>query len=179
MTKTSRRAVGERVAPMVLDTLAHGQIRVPDSTWRVHLSFRRFAGCPICNLHLRTVADRLAEIDSAGLRTVAFLHSSAEAMRPFQGELPFPVVPDPEKRWFSVFAVESALLAMLHPAAMLHAARGMLSVRSHPLRGEGGHVGLPADFLIETDGTIAAVHYGAHPADGWSVDDLLALVRRR
>ncbi len=163
---------------MALSSLAHGTLRVPDPDGRrVHLSFRRFAGCPICNLHLRTTAARLGEIEAAGIRTVAFLHSTAEAMRPYQGDLPFPVVPDPEKAWFSRFGVETAPLAMLHPAAMFSAARGLLTVRSHPMHGEGGHTGLPADFLIAPDGLLLAAHYGGHPADGWSVDDLLAIAR--
>ncbi|NVB84948.1 MAG: AhpC/TSA family protein, partial [Kofleriaceae bacterium] len=28
-------------------------IEVPDPARLVHLQFRRFAGCPVCNLHLR------------------------------------------------------------------------------------------------------------------------------
>lgn len=174
----TRRALGERIAPMVLQTLAHGTLRVPDPDGRrVHLSFRRFAGCPICNLHMRSVAARLSEIEAIGVIPVALLHSTAESMRPYQGDLPFPVVPDPDRTWFGTFGVETAMLGMLHPAAMAHAMRGMLTVRSHPMRGEGGHDGLPADFLLSGNGEILAAHYGSHPADGWSVDQLLALAR--
>jgi len=42
----------------------------------------------------------------------------------------------------------------------------------------GGPIGLPADFLIATDATIVAAHYGKHADDQWSVDEMLALVRR-
>lgn len=44
------------------------------------------------------------------------------------------------------------------------------------------HLGKPADFLIETDGTIRARKYGLHADDQWSVDELLDLAsggRRR
>jgi hypothetical protein len=60
---------------------------------------------------------------------------------------------------------------------MFNAARGMLTVRSHPLRGEGGHDGLPADFLVDPEGQVLAARHGSHPADGWSVDDLLVAAR--
>jgi hypothetical protein len=39
------------------------------------------------------------------------------------------------------------------------------------------HMGLPADFLIGSDGVILAAKYGAYVDDHWSVDDLLALAR--
>jgi hypothetical protein len=30
----------------------------PDSHHLIHLQFRRYAGCPICNLHLRSFVER-------------------------------------------------------------------------------------------------------------------------
>ena len=38
----------------------------------------------------------------------------------------------------------------------------------------GGLLGLPADFLIDTDGRVIACRHGNHAYDQWSVDDLLA-----
>lgn len=60
-------------------------------------------------------------------------------------------------------------------AAMLH--------RNDPERagvgfGDGTtHLGLPADFLLDADGTVAAVHYGRHADDQWSVDQLIDINR--
>ena len=42
--------------------------------------------------------------------------------------------------------------------------------------GEGGHDGLPADFLIGADGTLLACKYGTHVDDQWSLDELLGQV---
>ena len=63
-------------------------------------------------------------------------------------------------------------------------ARGLRALtRSPNLRGALGkgeeHMGLPADFLIGSDGVILAAKYGAYVDDHWSVDDLLALARTR
>ena len=41
----------------------------------------------------------------------------------------------------------------------------------------GGILGLPADFLIASNGYIRAVHYGTHAYDQWTVDELLELTR--
>ncbi len=48
-------------------------VAVPDAHSKfTHLQFRRFAGCPICNLHLRSVVQRKSEIQNAGIREVIF-----------------------------------------------------------------------------------------------------------
>jgi hypothetical protein len=60
---------------------------------------------------------------------------------------------------------------------LLHSFRATLA-RSEPpppLRPTGGRLGLPADFLIDRDGTVLACKYGTHAYDQWSVDELLAL----
>lgn len=41
------------------------------------------------------------------------------------------------------------------------------------------HLGLPADFLIDPDGTLVAAHSGSHADDQWCVDDLLKTGRTR
>ena len=45
--------------------------------------------------------------------------------------------------------------------------------RLGPIRPTGGLLGLPADFLIAPDGRIAALKYGQHAYDQWTVDELL------
>ena len=68
---------------------------IPDSQRLVHLQFRRYAGCPICNVHLRSMARHHDDIRAAGILEVAIFHSPAEDMLPHQGDLPFAVVADP------------------------------------------------------------------------------------
>jgi peroxiredoxin len=141
----------------------------------VHLQFRRFAGCPICNLHVRSVARRIDELRGAGIREVAFFHSEAGTMRAYQADLPFDVIADPERRYYEQYGVSSSVRSVLDPRAWPALIGGMFARhRSSMFTGEGGHLGLPADFLIDRDGTIADCHYGAHADDQWSVDEILA-----
>jgi hypothetical protein len=49
--------------------------------------------------------------------------------------------------------------------------------RAPAARQDGGHLGLPADFLVDSRGTVIAAKYGAHADDQWSVDELLARAR--
>ncbi len=159
---------------MQLATLSHGTIDVPGSRL-THLQFRRFAGCPVCNLHLRSFAQGHARLLSAEVQTVAFFHSSAELMMPYQRDLPFPAVPDPDREWYRHFGVERSLLAGVHPQVMWSAMRGLVGARSNPFAGGSDPIGLPADFLVDREGTLLAVHYGKHADDQWSLDELLKL----
>lgn len=144
---------------------------MPDPERLVHLQFRRYSGCPICHLHLRSFANRHTELVAAGLREVVVFHSSAETMTGYQAELPFDVVADPTRALYRDFGVEQSLRAVLHPRAWAAAIRGWN--RSLPADDGSGHLMQPADFLIAPDGRLLACQYGTHANDQWSVDELL------
>ncbi|MGI5216938.1 peroxiredoxin-like family protein [Nocardia sp. CA-290969] len=171
------------VPARTLTSLAGAAIPIPDPAQLIHLQFRRFAGCPVCHLHLRSVVTRLPEIRAAGIREVVVFHSRAEELRKYSGDLPLDVVADPERALYREFGVESAPRALLDPRAWPAIARAVgteLSGRpaghpAPPARPDGGRLGLPADFLIRPDGTLLAAKYGAHADDQWPVDELLAL----
>jgi peroxiredoxin len=158
----------------------HGEpVQIPEPEQLVHLQFRRYAGCPICNMHLRAIAERHEEILAAGIRQVAVFHSSVAKMLEFQNELPFAAVADPYKKLYSEFGVRSSLMAVLDPRAPLAGLRArsvVHSVRGAMAIGEQ-HLGLPAEFLIGPDGLVLAAKYGRHANDQWSVDELLELAR--
>lgn len=99
-----------------------------------HLQFRRFAGCPICNLHLRSIVDRHDEIVAAGIREVVVFHSSAEELR--QYDLPFDVIADPEKKLYREFGVESSARSLLHWRTWVAIVRGVLHDLRPVLRGQ-------------------------------------------
>ncbi|MBZ4423150.1 peroxiredoxin-like family protein [Myxococcus sp. RHSTA-1-4] len=176
-SSSSRRVAGEILSPFSLETLSHGRLQVP-GPGLVHLQFRRFAGCPICSLHLRSFARGLSRLEAAGITSVAFFHSSAESLRPYHADLPLPVVPDPERIWYRAFGVERSLRSILDPRSWGAGVRGMVGAPSNPLAGEGGHLGLPADFLVAPDGRILDVHYGAHADDHWELEELLERAER-
>ncbi len=161
--------------------MAHGRFAVPGPDL-VHLQFRRFAGCPVCNVHLRRFALAHADLSAAGVRTVSFFYSSQEAMLDYQHELPHPIVADPDRRFFDDFGVERSRWAAAHPRAWATALEGLLSGPTNPFEGEAQD-GLPADFLIARSDArdarpqceIVALHYGSSVDDQWSVEDLLGL----
>lgn len=184
MDRTSKRLqAGALVVLPALRSVSGQMVAVPDPDRVVHLQFRRFAGCPVCNLHLRSFARRHDEIEGAGIREVVMFHAPDDELHEHVADLPFAVVGDPEKRHYAELGVESSPRALLDPRAWLPIVRAVLIglwerrpvPRANPT---GGRLGLPADFLIASDGRVLACNYGAHVDDQWSVDDLLRLAAR-
>lgn len=174
MIPETRIQAGTVVEARELVTIHSERIRIPDGSQLVHLQFRRFAGCPVCNLHLHSIVRRHRDIQAASIREVVVFHSTAEGLLPHAGDLPFAVVADPNKRLYTEFGVESGPRAWL--PVLRDVFRGLLAIlrKQQPVptvNPEGGRLGLPADFLIARDGRVLACKYGSHAYDQWSVDE--------
>ena len=178
-------AAGGLIAPRSLTAVSGSVVPVPDPRHLTHLQFRRFAGCPICNLHLQSFARRHSELVAAGISEVVVFHSSAETLAEHVNDLPFDLIADPSKALYRAFGVESSLRSLLDPRVWRFITGGVANsfagwlTKGHRLptmNPEGGRLGLPADFLIDADGKVIACKYGEHAYDQWSVDEVLALV---
>lgn len=179
------RKMGSRITEMVRD--ANGMAGVVDVLGKshpipgdrlIHLQFRRYAGCPICNLHLQEFRKRHQEIEAAGIRTLAVFDSSPETLRPYAAGFPVAFVADPTRKLYKQFGVRISWRALFSIRTIVAALQGM---RLGGMRGPEkarSSFGLPGDFLISTDGFLLAAHYGKHAYDQWSVDQLLDLVAR-
>lgn len=190
---TSRSAVqSTRIRPgMVflgreLMTIDGRKVSVPDTKRLVHLQFRRFAGCPVCNLHLHSFVRRYGEIAAAGILEVVVFHSSVEELSAHSRDIPFAVVADPDKALYVDFGVDSSPRSLLDPRAWIAILRGVFKALPAVLLGQrpapslnphGGRFGLPADFLIAPDGLVVASKYGVHANDQWNVDEVFQLAR--
>ncbi|HEX4253386.1 MAG TPA: peroxiredoxin-like family protein [Pseudonocardia sp.] len=175
--------VGDVIPERKFVTVTGQRVAVPTSGELIHLQLRRFAGCPVCSLHLRSVVERHDEIAANGIREVVVFHSTEDELRKYEADLPFAVVADPGRALYREFGVERSPLALLRPRVWPTIARAMgrsiwATVRGRaplaPLAPKGGNFGLPADLLIAPDGRVVAVKYGQHAYDQWSVDELLA-----
>jgi peroxiredoxin len=168
---------GQRFPRLQAKNIHGAEVSIPGSVPWTHLQFRRFAGCPICNLHLQSFIARHDEIVGARIREVVVFHSSDAELLPYQGRFPFDVIGDPEKALYRSYGVESSISALLSPKTFAASLKGNLKKDKPKLRGlpNGGILGLPADFLIASDGSVRAVRYGTHAFDQWSVDELLDL----
>lgn len=146
----------------------------------VHLQFRRFARCPICNLHLQSFARRRGELASAGVTEVAVFYSSDDELRDQDHGLGIHLVADPDRELYRAFGVDRrGLRAVLHPKALWAAVRGVLTGKGWLPRDVRAMFGMPADLLIASDGSVVAQKRGRHADDQWSVDDVLRLTQAK
>ena len=123
--------VGDALTKLELTASACQPVAIPDPAGDfVHLQFRRFAGCPICNLHLRSIVRRYDEIRSHGIREVVVFHSTVAELAKYEAELPFPLVADPERQLYRRFSVERRLSSLLRGRVLVPRSR----VRSPRLR---------------------------------------------
>ncbi|GIF96498.1 peroxiredoxin-like family protein [Catellatospora citrea] len=182
----AKLATGDRAPSLDLTAVSGEPVRSPDPDRLVHLQFRRFAGCPICHLHLRSFVRAADRLTDAGVREIVFFHSGVDELREHVRDLPFAVIADGDKRWYRAFGVEAGARALLDPRAWpgivraVTAALWLLPRRKAHLPSanpSGGRLGLPADLLIGPDGTVLAAKYGTHADDQWSVEEVLTLAR--
>jgi hypothetical protein len=175
---------GDVVRIRELHTVEDKPIPVPDPARLTHMQFRRFAGCPICNVHLQSMAARHAEIVAAGIHQVVLFHSTLEEVQTYARDLPCDVVADPDKQLYEEFGVETSLRGVLNPRATAPVVKALFrrdgTERMRPFTGApthptGGRLGLPADILLDPAGAVLACKYGTHAYDQWSIDELLDL----
>lgn len=175
----TRLAPGDRVPDRVVVDLSGTTRRIPSGSL-LHLQLRRFAGCPICNLHMAEYAHRIDEIVAAGVEPLVLFNATREGMLPYQGDLPFPTAPDPDFSLYRAFGVERSMVATITGTSWVKTLRGMAGgvAVGAPERMSAGTI-LPADFLIDGDGVVLDCHYAANPSDGWPVDALLERLAAR
>jgi len=167
--------LGDKLPTTVMEAVTGEAINLPDARRIVHLQFRRFVDCPICNTHMAEFRKRAREIDAAGIMEVIVFHSSPKSIRSYQRGVPFLMVGDPKKAIYKDFGVETSFGFMSLKA--LGAGMRGIAHGHFGLRLAGGPLGLPADFLIAPSGRINAMKYGANAYDQWSVDELLTLAK--
>jgi peroxiredoxin len=172
----SPKKVGDSIDPCVLESVQGTMVSIPPVQPFMHLQFRRFAGCPICNLHLQSFIRRYSELLANQIQEVVVFHSPLSTMREYQISAPFPFIADPDKKLYKAFGVKTSIMSVLNPKSWSAAVKGVFNQGlGFPSWGESA-LGLPADFLIDRAGKIVAVKYGAHAFDQWEVDELIYLV---
>jgi hypothetical protein len=127
-----------------LVTTRSQRIRLPDPTGVVHLQFRRYAGCPFCNLHLRSIVQRHHELVAAGIREVVVFQSSSAELLAQHADVPFAVVADPTRKLYAEFRVGGSPRAVLDPRAWLAGVRAVARKRPSLPASSQQALGLPA-----------------------------------
>jgi len=142
---------------------------------KVFLTFFRGASCPFCNLRVRELIQKSSEFEKYNLQVMIFFKSDAEEIKNYAGKqnAPFPIIPDPEKKIYELYGVESSFMGtmkvMAKPATMMKAmTSGFFSMKSMTEE----HIS-PAEFLIDENMIIKRVLYASDPSEHIDIDEIL------
>jgi len=164
-----RLQAGQAAPDFLRPDIGGKTIRLNDYRGRyLLLSFYRYASCPFCNLQVHELIQHVVEFDKRGLSLLAVFQSARAGIREHVGKQrpPFPIIPDPGHSMYRSYRVETSLpglllgLTLRLGKALKAMGRGFL-----PVRMEGSITLVPADFLIDPDGTILLAFYGKDISD--------------
>ncbi|HEX8226414.1 MAG TPA: redoxin domain-containing protein [Candidatus Saccharimonadales bacterium] len=79
--------------------------------------FLRYASCPFCNLTIHRLSLEEKLLSQNGCKVIVFVQSGSENIqnnihdRHGAPPLPFPIIPDPEQKYYAKYGVRTSLLA--------------------------------------------------------------------
>ena len=141
---------------------------------RLLLSFFRYAACPLCNLRTAFLIDAYPRLRSKGLKIAAVFESTRGRLLETvaRQSIPFPVIPDPERRLYRTYGVTPSLLGTVRGAFRVRALREAFRRGFHIGRADGAATQLPAEFLIGPDSVIERAYYGRDIGDHLPIEEI-------
>lgn len=143
----------------------------------VLLAFFRDALCPFCHFRIFELTQHYERLKQMGLKVVAVFSATPEDVKTFYSKRkpPFPLVADPTfaiQKQFEVQKFDSMNKMMVMVKYFHQMLRGMLSIGFNGLKSNSNV--LPADFLIDMDGTIVDTFYSKELGDRMPIDNIFA-----
>jgi len=155
--------VGDKAPLFKLDSYNAGAIDLAEEigTQKIILIFSRYFGCPICQLELNDLLDRLTEIENKGAKLLYITQSGEKAAKEFieKKKINFPVIPSSRKELYKDFGLGRMT------AEAIKEVRTKLEETMKAGIEHGDYEGWeqqgPGQFVIDSEGTII------HAKQGW------------
>lgn len=142
------------------------------------IAFFRYAGCPVCNYRVHELIDNYESIDSEGFKIIAIYESENNTLRNYLSEtpVPFQVIGDSKLTLYKKYGVEKSFWKMLGSGFKKQPKEAMRKgnkLFAQKLKRDGSLTRLPADFIIDENGILKAVHYGTNVGDHLPITEIL------
>lgn len=172
-----RRNAGDRAPDVVLESLEGTRLDCRRPTAPAVVLFTRYAGCPVCQVHVGRVAEAMPDFRARSCGVWMVFQSAPELLQAAMAEWKpgFSAVADPGARLYDAFGVEASVAGYVHPRSLVALLRAVAAGKRHG-RFEGRETQLPAAFVLDPGGTIVFAHYGRDVGDEAPVATLLAAV---
>ena len=154
-----------------------------DCGQKILLSFFRYSGCPWCNLAIFRLTQMAPDLEAEGVKIVCFVQSTREnivknIINRHDPRPPFAIVPDPEKKVYAQYAVEENALkyftSLKKAPEWIHSS---YTLKFKQPAVDGDVTLVPAQFLVDSDGTIIKVHYGTNYADDMTYAEIKEAIK--
>ena len=131
------------------------------------ISFFRFATCPFCNMRVHKLVSKFDEFGE-DFTIVAIFDSPIDHLTEHASNhhAPFPILADEKNIYYRAFGIERSVKGMFtgiitrFPTLVQGMFKGYI-----PTSFKGNILTMPADFLINPDGTIHTAYYGKDDGD--------------
>ena len=142
---------------------------------KVLIKFHRFAGCPVAQYQIHELIKRQNELNTAGIETIIFMHSSKRNILSNFRETPgLHIIADRHKIYYRLYQSQF-LLKKLFSIESWRVTFSSIFKGNFPHFNKfgGGILGIPSDFLLDKNGRIVDLHYGEHFGDSWTVSEIV------
>ncbi|MFX1392591.1 MAG: peroxiredoxin-like family protein [Promethearchaeota archaeon] len=165
--------VGDKAPLFKIDSYNAGTIDLAEEIGKqkIVLIFSRYFGCPICQLDLNELLDRLSEIENKGVKLLYITQSGEKVAKEFieSKNINFPVIPSSKKELYKDYG----LGIMTTEAVQQVRSKFKESLKAGIEHGEyeGWEKQGPGQFVIDTNGAII------HAKQGWlDIDAILEVL---
>lgn len=147
---------------------------------RYMISFFRFAACPFCNLRVHQLVSRFSEFGE-DFPIVAIFDSPLDNLQKHakKHQAPFPILADEENTYYKKYSIEHSVYGMFKGmiVRMPSLLYSMFVKGNIPFPIKGSLITMPADFLVDENGTIQVAWYGKDEGDHLPIDDIKVFSR--
>jgi len=149
---------------------------------RYMLAFFRFASCPFCNMRMRELSTRYAELGH-GFQIVAVFDSPVRNLTKHaqKHQAPFIVGADRDNRYYRVYGIQRSLKGAVKGifTRMPVLWTAMVKHRYLPRHIQGHIATMPATFLIDERGIIRQAYYGKDEGDHLNFETIRSFALNR
>jgi len=148
---------------------------------RVVLSFFRDAACPFCNYRIYELTRNYYKWKASGVETIVVFSDTSDQVRKYVANRPrpFKMICDPNLKLYDRYGVEKSASALVRAliTGLPEIVRGFLT-GARPSNNPHMTI-VPADFLIDVDGTVIDTWYGRNTADHIPMERLMEFANIR
>lgn len=159
---------------------------------KVLLVFLRHAWCPVCNNRTHELKERYSLLKDKGIEVVVIYQSNPETLLGFAKDydLPFRVVSDPDEKLYDLYQMEKNKQKMLNDFATNDKTKQLMQ-KGSILYGKNKYTKykktaddkskfyIPGDFLIDKNGKVDLVYYGAYLGDHLDLEEVLSYSNKK